>query len=303
MPWLPSAIAAGASILGSALGYKSTKDSQKIYDKAAKANIQYQKEFAQHGLRWRVDDAKAAGIHPLAAMGASTAQFTPQINTDRPEFDFQRAGQDLGRAITANWTKPERKLHNENLRIRSLQGDILALQKQGLALDLEERYNKPFPEVNSTQSNKSDKMGIITETDLGSYQHEPHPYSDSLGIKAAVGPYGQYKVNRRGIVEYMPDTDVIDWVSESIPAAMRYWSNEAKYAAAMTWGSLNGSKFYDYEKKAMESRTGQSVYWDWTNMAWRLSSRRPSTWKSIRAFYRKGINIGWREISDLFERR
>ena len=31
-----------------------------------------QREFAKHGIQWRVDDAKAAGIHPLAALGSPT---------------------------------------------------------------------------------------------------------------------------------------------------------------------------------------------------------------------------------------
>lgn len=32
------------------------------------------KEFAQHGVRWRVEDARKAGLHPLAALGISPAQ-------------------------------------------------------------------------------------------------------------------------------------------------------------------------------------------------------------------------------------
>jgi len=42
-------------------------------------NIQLQKDFAQHGIRWRVEDAKAAGIHPLAAVGAAGASYSPSI--------------------------------------------------------------------------------------------------------------------------------------------------------------------------------------------------------------------------------
>lgn len=40
--------------------------------KNAKHQMGQNKEFAQKGIRWKVADAKAAGIHPLYAMGAST---------------------------------------------------------------------------------------------------------------------------------------------------------------------------------------------------------------------------------------
>lgn len=46
-------------------------------DKQRKAAYKYQEKFAKHGVRWRVADAQAAGIHPLAALGMSPNQATP----------------------------------------------------------------------------------------------------------------------------------------------------------------------------------------------------------------------------------
>lgn len=40
-------------------------------------NMEMQKEFAQRGIRWRVNDAKAAGINPLFALGAPVQSYTP----------------------------------------------------------------------------------------------------------------------------------------------------------------------------------------------------------------------------------
>lgn len=48
---------------------------------AKKKELAYQREFAQHGIRWRVADAKAAGIHPLAALGSPGAQYQPSNAT------------------------------------------------------------------------------------------------------------------------------------------------------------------------------------------------------------------------------
>lgn len=70
-----------------------------------KANLKAQKEFAQHGIRWKVEDAKAAGLHPLAALGAQTHSFAPSIVGD----NFASTGQALGRAIESTRTHGERQ--------------------------------------------------------------------------------------------------------------------------------------------------------------------------------------------------
>lgn len=43
----------------------------------ARRSEQTQKEFAQMGIRWRMEDAKAAGLHPLSVLGASGASYSP----------------------------------------------------------------------------------------------------------------------------------------------------------------------------------------------------------------------------------
>lgn len=45
--------------------------------RAAKADRELQKEFAQNAVQWKVADGRAAGLHPLAAIGASTTGYTP----------------------------------------------------------------------------------------------------------------------------------------------------------------------------------------------------------------------------------
>lgn len=60
-------------------------------DREDRANAQFdanqamQREFAQMGVRWRVEDAKAAGLHPLAALGVQPAQSQPmQVMSEGP---------------------------------------------------------------------------------------------------------------------------------------------------------------------------------------------------------------------------
>lgn len=114
------------------------------------ANYEHQKEFAQNGIRWRVADAKAAGLHPLAALGAQTSGYTPSaVVGDSPDFSFLRdIGQDVGRAIDAKSTAAERAANKAkidqgaNLELEGKQLDneykrtLIASQKQDDALRL-----------------------------------------------------------------------------------------------------------------------------------------------------------------------
>lgn len=88
-------IAAGASILG---GYLSGKSQEKLAGK----NRQLQKQFAKEGIRWKVEDARAAGIHPLYALGASTPAFTPDIQSGSGLGEgIAQAGQSIQRGMQA----------------------------------------------------------------------------------------------------------------------------------------------------------------------------------------------------------
>lgn len=70
------------------------------------ANIDAQREFAQHGVSWKVQDAKNAGLHPLFGAGLSGASFSPSFQASdvrpvptRPPSDFSwlaKVGQLLG---------------------------------------------------------------------------------------------------------------------------------------------------------------------------------------------------------------
>lgn len=99
----------GAAI-GGVAGLISSGKSQANAAKLNQLNYEHQKEFAQNGIRWKVADAKAAGLHPLAALGASTAQYTPATAIgDSPDWSFLAdAGQSIGRAVDAKRTQQER---------------------------------------------------------------------------------------------------------------------------------------------------------------------------------------------------
>ena len=85
---------------------------QQNAEKTQRMNYQAQKEFAQNGIRWKVADAKAAGIHPLYALGASTNSFTPISGYAGDNGISQAAnefGQGISRAVQAKMTRDERE--------------------------------------------------------------------------------------------------------------------------------------------------------------------------------------------------
>lgn len=85
----PALIAAGASLIGSKMAQDTAEDQQNI-----------QREFAQSGIQWKVQDAKAAGVHPLFALGASPASYSPVVS-QAPQM-IADAGQNISRAAMAS---------------------------------------------------------------------------------------------------------------------------------------------------------------------------------------------------------
>jgi len=101
MVW-PALIGAAAGLAGAALSNRANRSQ-------AESQEATQREFAQMGIRWKVADAKAAGIHPLYALGASTHSYSPIAIQDQLGPAMASAGQDVSRAVYATRTQAERE--------------------------------------------------------------------------------------------------------------------------------------------------------------------------------------------------
>lgn len=148
---LSALIGAAASLIGGAQKRRAQEETNRMAQAQADKNIALQKEFAQHGLRWKVEDAKAAGISPLYAVGAPATSFAPvSVGYEAPTGlgeGFASAGQDISRAINATRTSGERdaafastyaKLQLQNAE---LQNELLGAQIAKLRAGI----NPPFP--------------------------------------------------------------------------------------------------------------------------------------------------------------
>lgn len=121
MDW--SAVAsAGGNLASAAMGMSTASD-----------NAELQKQFAKQGIRWRVADAQAAGIHPLYALGANVSSYQP-ISTGDVSQSFSNMGQDLSTAINSTRTDPEKidaytgTLRAKQLERAGLENDLLRSQ-------------------------------------------------------------------------------------------------------------------------------------------------------------------------------
>lgn len=111
-PWLAS----GAGLLGGALksfgslfGVGGARSDRKSAEKQARKNRQLQMDFAKHGIRWRVQDAIRAGVHPLYALGANLPSYSPvEIGGQGRGDEFREMGQALERAFSATASQEER---------------------------------------------------------------------------------------------------------------------------------------------------------------------------------------------------
>lgn len=150
-------ISAGANIAGGLIAKEAQEDANERAQNNYWTNYRAQMDAAQHGIRWKVDDAKDAGIHPLYALGASTMSFAPQSVGTVVEDGFAKgiaaAGQDISRAVDTTRTGSERvsalaeglmlersKLQNDLLR------DQLVASKLSLLRSAGARSSPPQPD-------------------------------------------------------------------------------------------------------------------------------------------------------------
>ncbi len=149
MPWISGAIIAGGAIIGG-------MQSNRAADKRQGLNYEQQKEFAQNAVQWRTEDAQAAGVHPLYAMGASTTSFQPSFETGSGSGDairgaargISKAREDFLEAQTEN-TKAKTAQIAANAR-QDLVLPMIDAQKQEIEKGRVQPHSKAFREQNTS---------------------------------------------------------------------------------------------------------------------------------------------------------
>lgn len=217
--------ALAAPILGNLIAQDQAKRAQDDANKAnrenARDNAIAQKEFAKNGIRWKVEDAKAAGLHPLAALGASTQSFSPVTVGAQPDNSHQytsQMGQDISRSIQATRTDEERQL--ANLQLANAQADLdgktIDNQIRSSQLQKMNSVGPAFPLANpgkhglSGQGNATIKPSQIIASD-----------SPGSGVQAGTINTMQYSREANGNISVVPseqakERNEDDFVAENL---------------------------------------------------------------------------------------
>lgn len=197
MPW-PAIIAGITSLAGGLLSKRANEKAQNqaldVQQENNERNIQLQKDFAQQGIRWKTEDAKAAGLHPLAALGTQTTGFQPvSIMTDSSAPSnlgdtLSRMGQNVSQAWQRQATADERLLANMKLEQEYQKLVGMKLANAGLRQQISGQQGPAFPDPVGNPYGLAGQ-GDTSYQDPG-YRNKPDdiPYSQRPGLSAGRRP-------------------------------------------------------------------------------------------------------------------
>lgn len=138
--YLPPDLAIFGSIIGAAAGLIGSKIAGDNAEDAANSANRQSKEVLQNQIQWKVKDAEKAGLHPLAALGMSPANYSPVVvgGSDQGATDaINTMGQGVQRAVQAYQSKEQRQLEmasaslsleNQQLQNERLRSEIALMQ-------------------------------------------------------------------------------------------------------------------------------------------------------------------------------
>lgn len=154
-------ISAGASLVGSGinaiLGNQGMNFQREMWDK----NYNAQKEFAQNSMQWRVKDARAAGLHPLAALGQMGSSYTPTSVYD--------SGADVGSAVANAGTAIGNAMGQIGMLKAEAELESARLDNQLKAVELSNKARE------SSMGQLSDALASIKNADVQLAQdHAPY---------------------------------------------------------------------------------------------------------------------------------
>lgn len=177
-----------------------------------------QKEFATNAISWKVADAQRAGIHPLYALGAPTTSYAPQsVGGESSVPDLGGMGQDIGRALDASRTQPERvSAYVQKLQQLNLTG--LELDNQLKLANLRKATTAENPPMPGTtrylMDGQTSSGGGVTDTALrrvapGEKQNqEPGAITDTGWARTSSGglaPVPSQDVKQRIEDQFIPE--------------------------------------------------------------------------------------------------
>lgn len=201
------------SIVGGLFGSESQQD-------ANNANAALQYDFAKNGIQWKVADAKAAGVHPLFALGAQTNMASPSYVGDSVlPGALSQAGQDIGRAIDATRSKSDRF----SARMQALQVQRGELENQLLASQIAKLNASPNPSMPV-----GDEFMIPGQGNSPLVRTDPSRITSSRSGDASMeaappSPAVKQFINRDGSIMNWPSQDAKNAIEDVTPYEIEHY--------------------------------------------------------------------------------
>ncbi len=148
------------SVLNLGSNLLTNEINRKSQSKINSQNLAAQKEFAQNSIQWRVNDAKAAGLHPLAALGSNGTTYTPS-------------------AVSSQSNSPQFNIDFESKKTQKLQNELLQSQ-----IEAQKLQNSHFAQTMGQNSNAQNGInaGLLQDKIFGLQTNTPS-YSSSVQQK------------------------------------------------------------------------------------------------------------------------
>lgn len=285
---------AAASIAGGIMSAKQAKKWRKL-----------QKDIAQKQIRWRVDDAKAAGIHPLAALGISPSSGTGFVGAG--DYGIGGAAEAMGQAFRQQGalSSDEKKIIREKARQEELKTEILGKERDAL-------YNaKNKPVVNTDDGLVSSETGISLPGQdqaqmqmTGGYEggiygtgpqtgtildYTRTPVSQTQGVEAGIRPAEAFYISKSGRLYITLTKDLQEAMEDNFHFKMQYYGEKMDdyikgwFAAVSGPGGKYGKEWMRFWNKILPD-PGKGYRWQYRTAGGYFQKvkigSRPSRWQS-----------------------
>jgi len=233
-------------LAGGLFGSKASKDNNAQNVAFAREQLEYQKELAKNQIQWRVDDAKKAGLHPMAALGLQSTSFSPvSLSTTPTDYSFiGQAASDMGQSL--NYASMKGKDRQQQAQAVQLAQEGVLLQNEGQQLQNESiRLDNEFKQwqmmtamsgatrqaLRSPAAASIDKKNSVIEGQVDAPINKYGWVSDANG-RLTLGPSSDYNqlYEDKFLLEWMPNAEAAakDWSSRLTggPVDNRVWDSD-----------------------------------------------------------------------------
>ncbi len=271
------AIGAGLAGIGSVA-------SAVLGSREAKKNRELQEDLANTSVQRRVNDAKAAGIHPVYALGMNGNSFNPVYSSSNLGDGIKGLGQSI--QSMQGSSKMQDELERLQLDNQKSQNKLLRLEVKEKQLQLAKMGQtpafeglNPFSGLNASAS-VSSPVPSQNFSALSAVSSNPILKSESNDVKKGYGldkviPGRLFTPLPNGDIEMNPGKDLMDWYSESLPDKISYYidlfKNSELYAKQLSKAlGIDYDVTYEYgiprfrPRKLMKPSVSDRIL-DWLN--------------------------------------